>query len=203
MGYDAGVLRLLIALVLMLSVAAGCEYDPAPPPAPTIHAPAGAFVHQGSGFEFPLDVGVLERTEIAQYDDAGQDVSVDYRGVASPIVATVYVYPAYESATAGQPPSEDHFDGVKASLTHENTRAEQIGGDEAVPIRQRSGVVGWHATYRFDEQIGSDRRGVRTEAYLFLHKTWYVKYRFTYPEELTTSIGYSLGEFMDELKWPD
>src|SRR5438552_7556395 len=60
--------------------------------------PDGRIRHSFSGFVFPARIGVFQRDQMHQYNQAGSDVSAGYNaGVL--IAATVYAYPAPSQQT--------------------------------------------------------------------------------------------------------
>ena len=61
--------------------------------APFENLPDGRIRHSSSGFVFPKRIGVFQREQMHQYNQAGTDISAGYNaGVL--IAATVYTYPA-------------------------------------------------------------------------------------------------------------
>lgn len=161
--------------------------------------PDGMYVHAPSGFKFPEAVGTFARVGIDTYDDTGQDTSVGYNNQSYLISATVYVYPAGELTSGGSPPNQAHFNAVKAAIEREHPQATAVVNDQRVTL---GSAVGVKATYRLDALFAGARRPLLSETYLFGSGTWFVKYRFTYPEASHEQASAQIREFMDSLRWP-
>jgi hypothetical protein len=188
---------LLCGIVLL---AAACHSTTAPNSLPaTVSPPNANYAHAGSGFKFPETVRSFGRIGIDKYDSSGDNISVGYNSQPYLIAATVYVYPAGEITPSGSPPSEAHFKAVKAEIERVHPQAILLVDDAKVTL---ANAIGVKATYRLEDEFAGAKRSLISEAYLFGLGTWFVKYRFTYPEISKADASARITDFMNSLTWP-
>ena len=142
--------------------------------------PAGDFRHP-AGFPMPERVGSFERVDVAQYDDAGVNLSAGYNRVSGgegtlPIVATVYVYPV--RAGAGL---DAYFDRLLDDIGQQHGRAKPEFRKNVLVANER--FVGRYAIFGYEEPWGGSRESIPLRSYVLLYqwKSWWVKWRVTTP----------------------
>lgn len=193
-------IRIAVVLVCGIVLAgSACKSTSDPLPVSTIEAPSGQYTHKGSGMEFPEAVGAFTRVGIDQYDGPGDDISVGYNNTSHLVAATVYVYPAGAATVKGSQPGETHFQAVKAEIENAHPGATLLIADDRVNL---AGAVGRKAAYRFEAAFAGANRSLASDVYLFGFDTWFISYRFTYPEADADLAVKEIGDFVDSLKWP-
>ena len=173
----------------------------------------GPYVHEPSRMVFPETVGGFRRYDIFQYDTAGRDVSAGYNltRLGSAIAATVYVYPAPMDVKVLPIPSvsgprEDivslFFDRFKKEINAEHPDAELVGEREVTVTQGDMAKSGHHAVFRYDQPTPYGKQKFLSEAYLFVHGKWFIKYRITYLEAYQKRCVSDAKQFVKVLKWP-
>lgn len=201
------------AVLPVLLMLCGCPASRTPLPQPVRASAKGPYVHEGSGMIFPEAVGDFRRGSIFQYDTAGHDVSAGYNllRLGSAIAATVYVYPAPVDVKifpipriAG--PSEPlvwlSFDRVKKEIRAVHPDAELIGEGKVTVTQGDVSKSAYHAVFRFGQPTPYGRQMFLSEAYLFVHGKWFIKYRITYLEAYRKRCVQDAKQFVEGLKWP-
>ncbi|HXI87413.1 MAG TPA: hypothetical protein VNH64_08140 [Parvularculaceae bacterium] len=162
---------------------------------------------------FPEQVDDFHRVAIRRYDKDGLDISAGYNLMdpRTPVIATVYVYPApplvsigspaYVVASAREHLCSDEFARRKAEIVNAHPGARLLNeGDFTFP-RDGESVAGKKATYEFDGLFDGIRLRVSSELYVFCYiaNKWAIEYRFTSPSE-APSHG-KIEMFMNDLPW--
>jgi hypothetical protein len=165
----------------------------------------GRYVHEPSGMVFPPAVLDFRRVEIYRYDKEGRDVSGGYNleRAGSPVIATVYVYPIPKSDNPSANVAASHFEEVKTAVMSAHPDAVQLKTDEVKVTQGKVTKSGLHALFRFEQDMPGGRQTCRSEAYLFTHGHWFIKYRLTYPEAHADQSVKDIKAFMETLKWPE
>jgi hypothetical protein len=195
---------LVLTIVLLSACVTSSDKTPdptidAPTSDPTMEAPASAYTHDGLGMAFPEAVGGFQQLDVTEYDSAANDVGIGYRNGTLLIEATVFVYPSRRPTPAGSPPDQQHFEGVKSEIeaVHEGAAVVRANDDTML-----AGHLGKHASYQFEAVFAGERRELTSDVYLFGIDDWYIKYRFTYPEDGAESSSAAIRQFMEELGLP-
>ena len=129
------------------------------------------------------------------------------------VIATTYVYPApvdvkvFPLPSVGEAPDwfvKNYFQRVQAEIVQRHKGARLVA-EERVQVRQAGRLhSGWRCEYAFSESFALTGlpQPLRSEAYLFTHGAWFVKYRFTYPEPQADAAREAIATFMRDLSWP-
>ncbi|MFZ2444786.1 MAG: hypothetical protein WAW37_00370 [Syntrophobacteraceae bacterium] len=159
---------------------------------------------------FPASIGKFQRDDgIKFYDETGNDLSVPYNLVTANerVVGTVYVYPSLRDYSItpipkpGQTPDwflQKHYDDVKAHLI-EKYRARVLSETAYSMDRSLFNARGRKAVFELDTAGGET---VLSHLYLFAHKGWLVKYRFTYPSRYNHVVEPEIERFIGLFQWP-
>jgi hypothetical protein len=167
---------------------------------------SGRYVHEPSGMVFPEAVRDFKRVELYRYDQEGRDMSGGYNlernGFA--IIATVYVYPIPKSDDPATDVAASHFEGVKRAITGAHPDAKLLQDNEVKVTQGKATKFALHALFRFEQPTPGGPQACLSEAYLFTHGKWFIKYRLTYPEEhADESVVKDIKAFIEALKWPE
>ena len=161
---------------------------------------AGDFRHEPSQFVFPVAVGGFTRVAMMRYDSAGLHVSAGYNGgtPACPVIVTHYVYPAPRMQFLGADPA------VVRSLESQWADAEYLRSKQEI-LHSHPGAALQNEDSRIEE-AGPAKKAVfrinsnRSELFVFLrNRTWFLKYRHTYPEACAPDAQRSLDDFYKRL----
>ena len=198
-----------IALTMAsLMLIAGCASNNATRP-PLADSQQGVFIHEPSHFSFPAVIGRFERDAGIQfYDKTGRDVSVPYllRLQGAEVDATVYIYPALQADSItppsgfGQTPEAcftQQYDEVKTVIVTLN-RARLLSESDFGINRSGMGPAGRKAIFEWN----GDGETTLSHLYLFAHRGWFVKYRFTYPGRYSARIEPEIDRFVSAFEWP-
>jgi len=163
------------------------------------------YVHQPSGMVFPQVVLDFKRVELLRYDKEGLDVSGGYNLERDTfaIIATVYVYPIPKSDDPATDIAASHFEGVKQAIVAAHPDAKLLQEDKVKITQGKISKTGLHALFRLSQATPAGQQMSRSEAYLFTHGKWFIKYRLTYPEAYAEQSAKDINEFMEKLKWPE
>ncbi|MGO8706015.1 MAG: hypothetical protein ACLQVA_19605 [Candidatus Brocadiia bacterium] len=166
---------------------------------------AGRYVHEPSGMVFPQSVLDFKRVELIRYDKEGLDVSGGYNleRDAYTIVATVYVYPIPKSNDPATDVPAAHFEGVKQAIMAAHPDAKLLQEDKVKVTQGKVAKTGLHALFRLTQPTTAGPQMSRSEAFLFTHGKWFIKYRLTYPEAHAEQCARDIKAFMETLKWPE
>jgi hypothetical protein len=169
------------------------------------------YTHEHSGFSFPPAIGRFERDkDIKFYDETGNNFSVPYNVVTSQekVVGTVYIYSSLREYSitpvplkVGQTPDwflNQQYDGAKKAIT-ESYRARLTSESEYNMNRSLLNAKGKKAIFEYDT-VGGET--VFSHLYLFAHKGWLVKYRFSYASKCDHVVKPEIERFLDLFKWP-
>ena len=154
--------------------------------------PTTGTITHSTGFEFPEKVGDFVRVNVRNYDTKGEDLSAGYNNDSLFIAATVYVYPRRgESLQA-------HFKETFEGIVSDRTGAVAGEPKEINLVQNGKSIKGHYGDFSVDEN------GVRSlsETHIFQFGTYFVKYRFTYPNDLQAAAKPAISAFMAGLKWP-
>jgi len=122
-------------------------------------------------------------------------------------VATIYIYPSRRDYSItpipklGQTPEwflKQRYDEAKASIINAY-RARVLSESEHRIDRSLLNPTGKKGKFEWDT-IGGET--VFSSLYLFAHKGWLVKYRFTYPSKYNVVIEPELENFIRAYEWP-
>ncbi len=168
---------------------------------PIVRHPSGAFVHPAAGMEMPEAVGPFRRTEVAQFDAEGRDVSAGYSAVVGepplPIVATLYVYPRRADQEL-----DAYFEGLIDDIGSYHGGAEP---EFRKPIRLGGGFAGRYAIFGYAEPWGGLKQAVPLRSYLVLYawNGWWVKWRATTPAPIDDERMQAIVDLTETVLPPD
>jgi hypothetical protein len=219
-----------LALAASLLLAAGCPTVDVDPPnartdTPDARRPRvkpkeveadGPLVHEGSGMVFPESIGPFRRVQIVQYDADGVDMSFRYDmagpgPLAPAIMTTVYVYPRPVGVPVAGSPDwagwreavlQSHFEEVKDQIRAYRRGAVLLSEGETSVVLGGEERTGLHATFRCPQVYPDVTMIVFSEAYLFVHGDWFLKYRISYLEEYRERFEPHVERLLRMLKWP-
>jgi len=142
--------------------------------------PAGTYINQFSGVQFPKRVGEFGRTSMELFDSEGRNVGGAYQkkvGGSIVNVVSVFSYPVV-GRLAGSGTAAI-FESEKSWITSHQPTARLIREE---PYRAPSGVAGDFAEYEINISVGKGKSvPVRSRIYLFADRGWLLKFRTTYP----------------------
>jgi hypothetical protein len=157
------------------------------------------YVHKPSGFEFPVQVKSFTRRNGTQYDQNGNDISVDYIDRATRAWADVYVYPHHELSL------EQEFrnvkDGINKAPIYRDVRVIEEG-----PYKLEQGkrvFLGMHGAFSYAIERNGNRDEMRSQAYVFVVGSNFIKFRVTYPAAQAEAAEKAIDAFVHELKLPE
>lgn len=160
-----GLVALLVALV------AGPTLAQTP-----LNPPAGPWLHEASGTQFPDSVLGFERDGVTQFDDEGTNVGVSYEAVRGEykLLMDVFVYPQYPDTSCAE-----EFEGVEQAIRRYKGLKTLSKGMTLAP--NGNGDLTAHRA-RYLIPAGAMREGIPelvSEAYLHCSADgeWLVKYR--------------------------
>jgi hypothetical protein len=170
--------------------------------------------HIASGQIFPNLVAGFLRVSTRAYDPTGRDVSVGYKYTVmhTPIVATIYVFPAPPAILDGT--SND----IAAATRAEFARQEQgvaalhpgsvlLREDPVSMHANEQSINGLHATYNFIDSFDGSFAGnapvprlLKSDLFVYccVGSAWALQYRFTYPREVDAKPA--INRFMHALQ---
>jgi len=173
-------------------------------------ASQNVYTHAQSGFSFPSSIGRFQRdNDIRFYNEAGTDFSVPYNYITQDekVVATIYIYPSLRDYSItpipklGQTPEwflKERYDEAKNSIIN-MYRARTLSESEYRLSRSLLNPTGKKGIFEWDTVSGET---VYSHLYLFTHKGWLVKYRFTYPSKYDAVIEPVIEKFITSFEWP-
>jgi len=168
------------------------------------------YTHEASKFAFPASIGRFQRdNNIRFYDETGNNFSVPYNFVTpeEKVVGTVYIYPSIRDYSItlipkfGQTPEwflKKHYDEAKTSIVNAY-RARLLSESKYILNRYLFNAKGKKAVFEWDT-VGGEM--VLSHLYLFAHKGWLIKYRFTYPSKYNDVTKSEIEEFINWFQWP-
>ncbi len=164
----------------------------------------GEYVHPPSGMKFPDLIAQFRRSDIAQYDKAGDDVSAGYnlREPFRDVVGTVYVYPAKVFGQVADP-VEMQLALIKEVVIQQHKDGKLVSDGIARLQQGETVFTGKTARFTFtDKQFFGGEDRLCSDLYLFQHGEWLIKYRFTYPDSQRDGVQKDIANLMRDLKWP-
>jgi hypothetical protein len=198
-----------LLVVLLLLLLAGC-ISKTGTKSLLFDSSRNVYTHEQSGFSFPPAIGRFERDkDIKFYDDTGNDFSVPYNLITSEekAIATIYIYPSLRDYSItpvpklGQTPDwflKQRYDEAKTSII--NTYHARVLSESDYRIyRSLLNPSGKKAIFEWDT-VGGET--VFSHLYLFTHRGWLVKYRFTYPSKYNAVIESAIEKFIAAYQWP-
>jgi hypothetical protein len=171
----------------------------------------GTYVHGPAHAVYPLRVGDFRRSDIYQYDSAGEDVSASYN-LATPegrLLITVYIYPApaVSSSASGRMEAkvrlcDQEFENVKAAISTQHDQAAPIEQGEALAVPGVKAGLSHRSVYRFRTPFDDRVQEIRSEAHLYCYVggDWLVKYRVSAPAAVETRTA--VETFIRNGPWP-
>lgn len=174
---------------------------------------SGAYVHRATEAVFAERVGDFRRSDLYQYDEAGDDVSATYNLMRPEgrLVLTVYVFPAPAPPSAGSPGERAAakaslcgamFEGAREVIAgqHAGARATEVGG--ATPAAGVAPALSRRSVYAFRMRFNGAEQEVRSEVdlYCYVRGDWMVKYRVT--SAMAVPAAAPIAEFIRTGPWP-
>lgn len=162
---------------------------------------SGTYVHQPSGWAFPTAVNDFQRVTLVRFDTKGLNVAGGYnRFVRScPIVVTLYVYPSPRMHLVGADPAvvkSLESEWLKRGYAQAVAEIRHVHKN-AVPVSERP----------IEGRAWPGKRGTfnmgktRSELWLFIvDRTWFVKYRYSYPAACAAKARAELEKFRETLR---
>jgi hypothetical protein len=193
-------MRLLFTAILLASVplaaSAQRRVEDAPDP----------YLHRGTGFVLPAEVGPFKRTSVVEYDADGSDASAGYElfvAGKSEAIVTVYVYPPGGALGATSDARCDSaFAGGRASITARFADARPLGDGTPPAPDPDARLTGRYAGYTLTADLFTPGGKVASHLYLYCppDSRWQVKYRVSTPAE--TPHQAEVEALMRALAWP-
>ena len=148
-------------------------------------ATRGTVTHRPADAHFPERIGDFQRSNVRQYDSAGEDISASYWLVRDDdqLLVTIYIYPSGRRGTAGsrEEQCEEEFEGVGAAIVGHHASARLADEGAAPAVEGVPPALARRAIYRMEADFAGRTQPVRSEAWLYCFVTgrWQVKYRAT------------------------
>ena len=177
------------------------------------------YVHPFTKFSFPESIATFRRVNIHKYDREGKDVGVGYNS-ATPIAATVYVYPAPKDFAVlpspkpnglGEELLDHHFNACKQEVFRNHPDAKLISENPCKIVQGNNLYQGKKATFSMSYKFGFFNQESVSQLYVFLMEPnikffltdrQFVKYRITYPVAKKAQAETEVATFMADLIWP-
>jgi hypothetical protein len=204
-------LKIVSLIIITLLLLTGCiSTNTTSSKSLILNSAQDVYTHEKSGFSFPATIDRFKRDkDIKFYDEAGNNFSVPYN-LDTPnekVVGTIYVYPSLRDYNVfpipkfGQTPEwflNEQYEGSKTSII-ERYKARVMSESEIRINRSMLNPSGKKGILEWDAVNGET---VLTHLYLFTHKGWLVKYRFTYPGKFNAVVEPQLVKFINSFQWP-
>ncbi len=213
--------KLIRTMVVLLSglCLCGCK-SASPGPNQGTSARAGvAYVHPNSKFSFPEQIGNFQFVGSRTFDRDGKDISVGYNS-PTPVVATVFVYPAGKNPSqlptppatnAGDVLISHEFRLLNSTITKAHPEARLISEVPCEIIQGGNHFKGKKGVYSMKYRFGISDQDCFSELYLFLIEPGagflvsdpqFVEYRITYPAAVLSRATNEISSFLAKLTWP-
>src|SRR6185369_3115370 len=172
------------------------------------------YKHAGSEMSFPENIGKFQRVQVTQYAPEEKDVGIGYNlyDPASPVIATVYVYPAPGVVSIGSPPDvaetakalmfQGHLNAVKGDIMRAHPDAKLISENSVVVTLGAQSHKGKKVAYEFAYAFGPTLYESISQLYLFQNNDWMIKYRFTFPKVTALASEAAVMDFLNKFEWP-
>lgn len=202
--------KIATSFVLVSLLLAGCITTEPGRVSLTFDAAQNTYTHEQSGFSFPSKIGNFQRDkDVKFYGETGVNFSVPYNLVTTEekAIGTVYIYPSMKDYSItpipklGQTPEwflKQEYDGAKTAII-DSYKARVLSENEVSLNRSLLNPTGKKGVFEWDT-VGGET--VFSQLYLFSHKGWLVKYRFTYPSKYNAVIEPEIRRFMELFQWP-
>jgi hypothetical protein len=145
---------------------------------------SGDYVHPKSGFVFPEKFGKLERTGVARFDPAGNDVAIGYDVLEGDVqlAATIYVTPPARTKDGERLSLEQHFKREAASIMQLQAKSTSSPPWTPKQTKNLEEAPGHAILFRYVASFHGKSQPVESLFQVFEYEGWVVKYRITYPE---------------------
>jgi hypothetical protein len=171
-----------------------------------VESPPDPYVHRGTGFAMPANVGDFVRGAVTEYNTEASDIGANYDLIVdgqSVATVTIYVYPpASLGHAAGADGCKASYDGAKQAIVDRFADARLVR-DEAAPAPDPDArVTGTHAEFTLHGDFYSPGGEITSDIYLYCpgDTSWHVKYRVSAPADMPR--GSEIKTFMTALEWP-
>jgi hypothetical protein len=186
-------------LIALLVGGLACAQLPGPR---TITRP-GPYRHAYTELLFAEHLGRFDRLYITEYTPDASNVSGHYQGPrALPSNATVYLYPA--TPDASRPHEKQvlaHFEQAKNDIRSVHPAAT-LGSEEILTTAINGFELnGLHAVYTLPKFPLYDGLS-ESHIYLYVLDGWYLKFRFSHPQSISTEVSAYEREFISAFTWP-
>jgi hypothetical protein len=173
-----------------------------------------ALRHSSSATVFPKSIGPFQRAARRVYNAEGTDVSVGYnlRRQGSPVIATVYIYPAPPLTSVGSPDYvvagarahllKDEFERREQEIRLSHSDASLLNEAPASLKQGGTAYPGWVADFSYMQQFEAGKVPVLSKLVVIQcpDTHWVAEYRFTYAAGV--SEDQEIISFMQTLKLP-
>lgn len=205
------ILKSLILVILAVTLFS-CRSIHANNPA-SLHV-SSEYTHVGSETVFPENIGKFQRVQITRFTPDGRDVGIGYNlnNLASPVVATVYIYPAPDLVTIGSSPDvigtarnllfQGHLNAVKEEITGAHPDAKLITEDDITVTSDGQPYKGRKVNFEYKFSFSGIQQDSISQLYLFQKNNWMVKYRFTFPKATSWASEADVMDFLNRMAWP-
>lgn len=156
--------------------------------------------HPASGMRFPIEVEGFQRDGMSRYDQRGDDVSVGYHRLDEQmaLTATVYIFPS--DRYGGD--IDVQFAEARDAVLRNRRGAELIGQGDMKILQLGEYRTGRRAHFLVKDPTGERPLAV-SHLFLFVHGSWFIKYRATFPAHQHEQCDDALLRFMAALPWPE
>lgn len=180
-----------LALVLLATLAAGCQAPP--PPAQYPIELAGEFA------QFPMSVAGFRRDRVLSYAPGGRDISVGYnlRERGAQVASTLYFYEDPRLAQA----LEAQFVQEKAVIERNHPEARRLAEDRLTLRKAGQEYPALRASYRYVTEGGRGPLQVHSELMLWKVGPRYVKLRTTTLPPLYMAARLRNQQLLDAIDW--
>lgn len=184
------------------------------PNSPTPLHVNSVYKHARSEMDFPVTIGKFQRVQITQYSPSGDDVGIGYNlnNPASPVVATIYIYPAPGLVSIGSPPNvvgtaktllfQGHLNAVKSEILGAHPDAKIISEDDITLTTDEQPHKGRKVSFEYVSSFGGIQQDSLSQLYLFQKYNWMIKYRITFPKNSSWASEAEVIDLLNKMKWP-
>jgi hypothetical protein len=181
-----------------LALLTGCPSASDDIPQPKLLDPLAPYLHEPSGFRFPVGIKSYLRDSVHLNDREGQSVTVAYHLVQiATVTITVYPVPAAPDNTP-----EGQFQKWTRDFLSQTSGAKELSSGPVRLLVSEDDRDAQHAVFGYEGTHLGRRQPMRTELYLVRDGNWFVKYQAAYA---TADREFAEGAFkamLNQFRWP-
>jgi len=160
------------------------------------NAPNDNYVHNFTGFTFPLKVGAFKRVRVTPFNANASDVGIDYNNDPLTAHVSVNIYPA-------KGPVQAHYEQCRDQVAQVHPDAKLV--EEKPVTLNKAGATynGYSALFTFQGKFGGDtEQELLAKLLVFRYGDYFVTYRVSYSEDDRAATEKLIDDFIQQLDWP-